>query len=300
MRYGRLEEAIAAGRRATQLDPENSLGHYFLGVALWVQAGREFRGNPWPEIFDELTASTRLTPRYQAANQLLGAVLMFRGRYGEAREALVRASEIEASEDYDLARFAGSHAALARLNLREGRLDEALEIGRRSLDILRDRDNVYTAATTALTQGVIGEVMLRHHRPGDAVAEYRNAVELAQSNPQSLGIGSILVRSHLGLARCLHRSQMEREAMTLYEEATDLFRLRKGYDFSWIWEATDADLYMEMALYHATAGHEEEGLGSLEKAIGCGWGDRHLLENEPAFEALREKENYQELTKRLR
>jgi serine/threonine protein kinase/tetratricopeptide (TPR) repeat protein len=299
MRYGRLEEAIEAGRRAARLDPENSLGHYFLAVALWVQAGREFRGNPWPEIFRELAESTRLTPRYQAANQLLGAVLMFRGRYGDARQALVRASEIEASQDYELARFAGSHAALARLNLREGLLDDALDLGHRSLEILRDRENVYTAATTALTHGVIGDVLLRQHRPGDAVAEYRQAVEVAQSNPQSLGIGAILVRSRLGLARCLYRSQMAREAMTLYEEATDLFRLRQGYDFSWIWEATDADLYMEMALYHATAGHEEEAVVALEKAIGCGWGDPHLLENEPAFAALREKDTYREIARRV-
>jgi tetratricopeptide (TPR) repeat protein len=299
MRYGRLEEAVAAGRRATQLDPENSLGHYFLGVSLWVQAGREFRGNPWPEIFDELAASTRLTPRYQAANQLLGTARMFRGHYKEAREALIRASEIEASEDYELARFAGSHAALARLNLRQGLLDQALDLGHRSLEILRNRDHVYTAATTALTHGVIGDVLLRQHRPGDAVAAYRNAVELAQSNPQSLGIGAILVRSRLGLARCLHRSQMEREAMALYEEATDLFRLRQGYDFSWIWEATDADIYMEMALYHATTGHEEEALSALEKSIGCGWGDPRLLENEPSFVGFREKEIFRELSKRV-
>jgi tetratricopeptide (TPR) repeat protein len=299
MRDGRLEEAITAGRRAVQLDPENSLGHYFLAVTLWVRAAREFRGNPWPEIFQEFADSTRLTPRYQAANQLLGAVLMFRGRYPEAREALNRASEIEGSEDYELARFAGSHAALARLNLREGLLDEAFDLGPRSLEILRDRDNVYTAAATALTHGVIGDVMLRQHRPGDAVAAYRSAVELAQSNPQSLGIGAILVRSRLGLARCLHRLQLGREAMTLYEEATDLFRLRQGFDFSWIWEATDADLYMELALYHATAGHADEALVALEKAIGCGWGDPHLLEDEPTFATLRDMEGYRKLASQV-
>jgi serine/threonine protein kinase/tetratricopeptide (TPR) repeat protein len=292
MRAGRLDEAVASGRRAVSLDPEDSQSHYFLGIALWVKAGKEHFGDPWPELIGELGESARLTPRYQAASQMMGVALMFRGRYAEARAALERAADIEASDDFELGRFVGAHAMLARLSLRQDMVDDALRLGRRSLEILRDRDHVYTAAMLALSHGVIGDALQRLGRPEAAVSEYRSAIEIATAHPRSLGVGAVLVRSRLGLARCFQALRTPREAMILCEDATDLFRGRKGFDFSWTADVTDADLYIEMAMYHAVSKHDAEALDAIEMALRSGWGDFRLLENQPEFSRLRDRPDF--------
>jgi tetratricopeptide (TPR) repeat protein len=299
LRENRVEEAVAAGRRAVELDPEATLGHYFLAITLWIQAGSETRAELWNEVFEVFEKSRQLVPRYQAAHQMMGVALMFRGKYAEAGEALERAAEIESSDVYDLSRFAGGHAMLARLRFREGELDEAMRLALRSQEILSDRDHVYKTAMLCLTHGVIGDVLLRQQRPAEAIAAYRTAVESALAHPRGLGVGSVLVRSRLGLARCFQAMDMNREAVTLYEEATDLFRRRLGFDFSWTADVTDSDLYMETALYHAAAGHDDEALGSLELAVRSGWGDTHFLHDEPLFDKIRTRDRFTEISNRV-
>jgi TolB-like protein/tetratricopeptide (TPR) repeat protein len=298
-RDGRVDEAVVAGRRAIGLDADSPLGHYFLAVALWIQTGKASAEDQWSEVFEEFDTSRELSPRYQAAHQLKGAALLFRGRYDEAGEALECAAEIETADAYELARFVGGNAMLARLRFRQGDLDEAMRIARRSLEILSNRNHVYQTAMLCLTHGVIGDVLFRRQNPADAIGEYRKAVESALSHPQGLGVGSVLVRSRLGLARCLQAMDMDREAATLYEDATDLFRHRQGFDFSWTADLTDGDLYMETAIYHAAAGHTDEALGALELAVRCKWGDIHFLRSEPLFEPLRTQDRFIELAARI-
>ena len=62
---------------------------------------------------------------------------------------------------------------------------------------------------------------------------------------------------------------------------------------------TDSDLYMETALYHAAAGHGNEALGSLELAVRSGWGDAHLLLEEPLFNPIRTRERFTDIFKRV-
>ncbi|MDX1578590.1 MAG: protein kinase, partial [Gemmatimonadota bacterium] len=61
-RLGRFEEAIAHGRQAVELDAEESMGHYFLGVAYWLQAQLEHRRGARVEALRHMLRTLELAP----------------------------------------------------------------------------------------------------------------------------------------------------------------------------------------------------------------------------------------------
>lgn len=297
-RARKFREAVVTGRRAVRRDPEAPFAHYFLGCAFLMQSGRG------PEPLAEETAghfamASRLAPGYQPAHQLLGFSYLFQGDYGAAQPALERAAEIESSGKFEHARFVGAHALLGRLRVRQEDLDGALESYDRSLHLLHHDEHVYAAAVNALARCGRGEVYLRKHREDDALIEYQRAFQLAVESPRSLGLGWIVIRTWLGMACCFRRLTMAPEERSSLEKATDLFRTRSGYDFNWVWEGTDADIYVELARYHAVAGRIDEALASLRQAVGSGWCDLRALDTDPLLEEARRSPGYRKIAQAI-
>ncbi|MFQ5719478.1 MAG: protein kinase [Acidobacteriota bacterium] len=290
-RAGRFGEAVVTGRRAVAQEPGAATAHYFLGCAFLMQSGR----GPEPlarEASDHFLEATRLAPRYQAAHQLLGFSHLFRGNLEAAQPALERAAEIERTGDHELARFVGAHALLGLLRMRQDDFDGALEFYDLSLELLSNEDHVYAAAVAALSYCGRGDAYFGKRREDDALVEYRRACRQVMENRHSLGLGWILIRGRLGMARCFHRLGMMPEERKSLEEATDLFRQRSGYDFNWVWEGTDADINLELARYHAVAGRNEEALGCLGKVVGSGWCDVRVLDTDPVLDEVRRCAGY--------
>jgi tetratricopeptide (TPR) repeat protein len=295
-RANRFEEAVAAGRRAIELEPDNPMAHYFLGVAYWLQVVLQHRRESWPAALDRFRSAHELAPRFQAAVQLLGWAYLAWGRYEEARSFLERAAEIEESGRFELARFIGAPALLSRLALRTGELDASLGQAGLALERLRGgEDHVYAHAFTVLALCSRGDVHLRRQLPAEAVTAFRQAVDLAREHPRSLGMGWLLVRARIGQAKAFRQLYMRREESAQLAAVEELLAGREGFDFSGIWEGGDGEMAAELASYQATARRVEEALGWLRRAVEGGWCEARRVELDPDFESLRRERALEEI-----
>lgn len=86
-RLGRLDEAIAAGRKAVKLDPMNAGTHYNLALALTDK-------RLYSDATSEYRAAIRIDPGYGLAWNNLGSCLERMGQKEEAEEAYAKAVQI--------------------------------------------------------------------------------------------------------------------------------------------------------------------------------------------------------------
>ena len=299
-RLDRFAEARASGERAVELEPDHPMSHYLLGIGLWMQGvvGHDVSG--YAAAAASLERVIRLAPRYQAAHQILGALCLACGQYERAERPLARAAEIEASGDFEIARFVGATALLGRLAYRRGRLDEADSILARAQSLAEHAEHVYAAATRAQVLCWQGDLLHRRHDGAAALRRFRLAREQVAASPRSLGLGWVLLRAHLGLAKCFRSLTMLREAERERTEALRLLAERGGHDFSCIWEGGEAETAVDQAVIEAGAGRHETALQQLASAIDLGWREVPVLASEPAFAPLRELPGFAPLEARLR
>lgn len=285
-RSGEFASAREAGRRAVSAEPENPFAHYFSGVANWLAASIGGDGAAWREAASGFARTINLATRYSAAPHMLGVVHMARGDYDRAESMLRRAAEIEASEDFELARFVGADALLGWARLRRGARQEAADLLRKAVATLSKSEHVYAPAHAALARAGLGELALRERRPDEAVSAYRQAAGGLEEKPRVLGGGWILLRARLGLARAFRKLGLPRESDRLRADVVAMRSDHKGFDFSGIWEGSMADLDVELALVAATAHHTKEALDLLAQAVESGYADSVRIADEPALQEL--------------
>jgi tetratricopeptide (TPR) repeat protein len=298
-RLGRFDEANAAGRRAVELEPDNPMAHYQLAVSHWIRGivGQDVAG--FPEAVSHLRRVGELAPRYEAGHQILGAILLVCGRYDAADAALARASAIERSGQFEVARFVGGTAMRGRVAFRQGRLDEAGKLLDEGLELASAIDHVYSPAMRASARCWTGDLLFRRNSPAEALREYRQASELIDANPRSLGMGWVRIRASLGLARGFRALMMRREAERALTGALELLERRDGFDFACIWDGGEAEMHAELALVRVVAGHRDEALDELELAAAKGFLDAPRLRAEPAFGALVDDPRFREVEARI-
>jgi tetratricopeptide (TPR) repeat protein len=108
---GRIDEAVAAGRRAVAIDPNYAIGHMNLGAAL-AKLGR------FDEALAEHRMAARIKPDLAMAHVNIAFVAQQLGHFDEAAAAARRAIEINPSE-------IGGHQNLAAVYQDQGRLEES-------------------------------------------------------------------------------------------------------------------------------------------------------------------------------
>ncbi|MBI2839936.1 MAG: protein kinase [Acidobacteria bacterium] len=285
-RSGEFAAAREAGRRAVSAEPENPFAHYFRGVAGWLAATIGGDEDAWSEAASGFTQTIRLAPRYPAAPQMIALVHMARGDYDRGEAMLRRAAEIEASDDFELARFVGAAVLLGWARLRRGARQEAADCLRTAVATLSTSEHVYAPAHLALARVGLGELAMRERRPDEAMSAFRQAAGGIEEKPRVLGGGWILQRARLGMARAFRKLGVPREAERLRGEAMALRASRQGFDFSGIWEGSEADLDVELAVVAAAAHHREEAIGLLARAVERGYADGVRLAGEPALSEL--------------
>jgi len=288
-RYG---DAIKAGKRAVELESDNPLAHYFLGVAYTVQAAREYKISKYPMALDHYRINVKLQPNYQPAYMNAAWIHLLHGRYKEAKEQLDKAVVLEESRKAGIVTFVGSLTMMGNLYLHQNQYDRAAEWYDRSLEILEKTDHVYTGAFQALTFCGMGQIEFAERNYDKALQSFKKANEIIKRVSHGLGIGYMLAKTTIGMAKAFQELGMSREAKSHFQESLRLIEKKQGYDFSWIWEGSDAQAYYDLASYKALLNRSDEALEYLKQAIDCGWADLPLLENDECFDALRDLSEY--------
>ena len=170
---GAYEEAVAAGRRAQELDPQNSIVNNILGILFSTLAG-----DPQSPVYQRrlewaiqyYQRAIQLSPRDAAAHNNLGDAFQRAGRFDEAIEEYRQAARLGPA-------LAEPHYNLGNLLSAQGKLDEAIEEYRKALQSRPDFAEAHNNLGVALQrQGKLQEAIyhfqqtLRIH-PGDTKAQ---------------------------------------------------------------------------------------------------------------------------------
>ena len=157
---GRLEEAVAAYRRAIEAEPRDALAYANLGAALaaagWVQ-----------DAGDALVTALRIDPGLAGAHRTLGMLLAQRGDFVGAERHF---REIVAREGSPMDR-----TDLANAILEQGRVDEAVAMYR---EVLAAEPRYLDARFN------LAHALLRAGRRDEAIAALREGVRLDPGNAE--------------------------------------------------------------------------------------------------------------------
>jgi serine/threonine protein kinase/tetratricopeptide (TPR) repeat protein len=295
----RFEEAVRSGQQAVQLEPENPLSHYFLGVAFMLEAAIEYKIENYKHALRHFKISRRLPPNEQAAHMNAAWIFLLRGLYKEAKEALSQAVAIEESGKPGIIRFVGALTLLGNFHLRQGQLDQAQSWYQRSLALLEGVDHVYREPFKSLTYCGLGTIHFNQGRYDGALFEFKRAEDLISRHPRSLGIGYFLLRAYLGQARTYYALGDISESKKQFEKAADLYKTKQGFDFNWIWEGCDAQVHYDMASYFALLNKKQKAIENLRQAVALGWRDVPALNADELFAAFRRVPSFAKIIEKL-
>jgi len=286
-RAHREEAALAAGARATALDPGNALGWYFLAVAQSAHGSRTGRWELLVESARSYGRSLEEDASHLPTYMGLAYLHLNAGAYAVAARILEVAIELE-REGRVRGHVLSGGAQLLRggIHLRLGELEQASTLFARGLELLERTEHVYRDLFTALTRHSQGEVAFRRRAFDVAVSHFARALEVIAANPARLGMGLARARALLGQARAFHGLGMRREAAARLAEAEGLVQGREGFDFSWAWEANEASMLFEQGYTQAVFGRGDAAVKSVAAAVELGWSEAVALEDR-AFAALR-------------
>ena len=202
---GNLEEAIAAYRRAIELNPDLSWSHHNLGESL-AKLGQ----------FDEAIAafrrSTELNPDFSWSYHHLGDALDRQEQWEEAVVAFRRAIELNAEH---FGTYCGFGHSLEKL----GQLDEAIAAYRRASELDPKTDWI---------QYKLGELLQQRTQLDleGAIASYRQAIDLNPDDVQAyrklLQIQPDNLEVWLKLGNVLIKLEQGEEAIAPYRHVTEL------------------------------------------------------------------------------
>lgn len=301
-RRKRLDEAIQAGQRAVELEPDNFLAHYFLGTAHMIKAATRFESENYDAAIRHLMRATVIQPGYQPAHMNLSWIFMLQGNYAQAETHLEKAVSIEQSEKFEGVKFVGAMTLMGNLCLRRGQLEEAQHWYQRSLESLEKHEHFYKQQFIASTYCGFADVAISRRQHDSAMENFKKAREVLAMNPKALGAGYVHVRISFGLAKAFYRLGMRDKAEQELRNGLDLASDRQRYDFSWMWEGSDADIYFHMATCLATMNRNSEAMQSLQRAILCGLSDANRIKSDDAFHGIQDEDEseFHQLLQELR
>jgi FkbM family methyltransferase len=159
---GRLDEAIAAFKKAAEHNPDSHLTHANLGLA-YIQAQR------YAEAADALASAARLDSTSADVHNHLGIALAQLGRDDEAAREYSKAIELRPD-------FHAPHTNRGNLLRSQGRLDEALACYEKALELCPSEADIYN------NRGIAYDSLAQTDR---ALADYDKALALNPANAET-------------------------------------------------------------------------------------------------------------------
>ncbi len=223
LRLGHYQAGLEAAGCAAALAPDHPMPPYFAGchhMALGQESAalREYR------------AAAEKDPTMGWAWLGMGWSLMLLGSLEEAAWAMDRAVALEIPEA--IVPTAGVAAFLAEIHLRQGDVAAAWQSGLAALTAVEASDFYYRDTWRAIALKTMGRIALAKDDAAGARSCFERALAQMEGRPRALGTGGLVVQCRAGLAR------LNGDAAA-WREADQLWRQPAGYDFSWLWSATD-------------------------------------------------------------
>ena len=252
MRQGKFGEALEQELRAGELEPSNPYPGYFGGC---VQA---FRGRP-SEARPLYQRALEIEPRHGWAWMGLGWAHYELGSGDQALWCLEKAAALE--------RLGGPHATVGSSGYvgeclrRLGRLDEARLRCLEALEAVERSDSMYRDSFRGIALCALGRIALDQGDREAAQASFGQALAHLRGRPRGLGGGQLAVQALAGMARAGGASEN-------LDEALQLFRSRRAFDFSILWTCTDDVSLLELGRAAAALGRPDavEWLGRARDA----------------------------------
>jgi len=151
-KLGQLEEAIAAYHRAIELNPDFSWSYHHLGDAL-------DRQQHWEEAVVAFRRAIELNPEHFGSYCGLGQGLLNLGQLDEAIVAYRRASELEPAADWIQYRLGEVLQQRTQLDL-----ERAIASYRRALELNPDEESYYNLGEALAAQGNTNEASLCYYK----------------------------------------------------------------------------------------------------------------------------------------
>ena len=245
----RYDEAIAAYRRAIEIDPK-TVGVRIDLADLYVTVKRD------PATAEPLyRAALALAPEHAGARYALGNALMLRGRLDEARTELLSAAEKSPNNPLPWHLLGVVEAGRGDTAAALADFDRALRIAPRFAGAHVSR----------------GDVLLARGQGADALAAYRKALEIdAGAVPALVGVG----QANQLLGRAKDAEQAYRDALARDgEQVVALNNLawmaaesRRDLDAALTWANKAVQLAPDVADFHGTLGWVHRARGDLPNA----------------------------------
>ncbi len=299
-RRGDDSAAVDAGRKATALENNNGVAHYFLGVALVNRPAAEYSYQRFSEGVTAFRNCLRFTPHYQAASMMLGWVYMLQGQYEKAEPHLEHAAELERKESAWGFRKVGGMTVLGNLRFRQGRHAEARQLYLDSRDYLASNEHVYRDTFLAQTYCGLGDVSFAAREFDEALENYGKAVDLARANPDRLGVGYFFVRGCAGMGRSFYALDVNQEARDRIDQAATVLTAGSDFNFLAMWEGNYAQAHFELGRAAAMIRDCERAMGHLATAVRLGWRNGQELAADPVFKVLEQRDDFRHLRDMVR
>ena len=262
-RQSRVDEAVEQESRAMELDPSAVFAPYFRACALALP-GRHAEAAPF------FQRALEIEPRHGWAWLGLGWAHLETGSGSEARWCLEKAVELERLQSpHPTAGVSGYLGeCLRRLGDASGARARCLE----GLEAVERSDSMYRDSFRAVCLCALGRSALDQADAAAARAAFSQAVTHLRGRTHGLGGGYLLVQALAGLARAGAGAES-------YREALELYRSRRGHDFSFLWLCSDDVTLLELAKAADVLGAKAEAEDLFAQARAAG--SREGLASEP-------------------
>ena len=223
MRQGKTQQAVQAGQKGVERQPDFAQAHYFLGAAQII------RGESDPASFRDATrtflnaaiADHRWTPTWMC----LAGIAVLAGAYAPAEKFARRAIELTLPGNSPFP-FPGAQLFLGTLALRQNDFDAAREIYRQGVEEITATNHMYRESFLALGACGLGDADLRSGHEEAALIDYRRAWNLSKEFPRMLGNNRVATRALAGMAAAYakkdpaHAAQLAADAAARLEQVT--------------------------------------------------------------------------------
>ena len=217
MRQSKLDQAIQAGTKGVENNPDLYTAHYFLAVACWV-AGLELSDAYSQRGVNHFLDAIRVEPAYTPSWVNLGTMVLHTGAYDRAESFLREGLELEIS-GRAIGAFPFEEMLLGQISMRRLDWEKSLDWHQRGLDRLSTIDHMYREPIIAIHACGMGDVRLRQGDFQQALAGYHRSWSTVREYSRMLGNQRILTRTLAGMASayaalgdCPRASQLLKEA----------------------------------------------------------------------------------------